>query len=81
MPLGLGECAGHGRRIAGMGAAGDARRADAGQQRGVVGKTFAEIGVQVDGSLGHSRRSPRLASNSAGSIGSNRIRSPARIGK
>ena len=45
------------------------------------GKTLAEIGVQVDGSLGHSSRSPRRAANSAGSIGSKRIRSPARIGK
>ena len=63
----------HDRGIARMAAAGDAGGADARQQRGVIGKTLAKIGVQIDGSLGHSSRSPApAASKSASSIGSKR---------
>ena len=38
----------HQARIAGMPSTGDVGRADEGHQFGVVGRAFAEIGVQVD---------------------------------
>ena len=72
----------NGIQTAGVGVAGDRSRADEFQQAGVVGATFAKVGVEVDRSnlVGHND-SPSRSSKALELIGINRRRSPASIGK